>query len=132
MKRVLASGVFDILHPGHLFYLNEAKQLGDHLTVVVTADSHAEKTKRKPVHSEADRARLVKALEVVDEVLIGAEPYDLVATTRQADPDIIALGHDQGFDERALADELASHGIEVRVARLRHYPHADIRTRDLL
>lgn len=132
MKRILASGVFDILHPGHVFYLEEAAKLGDHLSVIITADAHATASKRRPLHSAAQRAAMIGALGVVDEVLIGADPYDLIAMTRRAAPDVIALGHDQGFDEALLASDLAAHGIEVTVVRINHYPHGNIRTRDLL
>lgn len=117
-QRVLASGVFDILHPGHLHYLEGAKRHGDHLIVVVTSDGHAEQTKRKPMHAEQDRARMVEALEVVDEVLIGKYPFDLLGTTRQARPDVIALGHDQPFEPESLARELSEAGIKVRVVRI--------------
>lgn len=117
-KRVLASGVFDILHPGHVHYLTEAKKLGDHLVVVITSDEHTKRTKRPPMHTAAERAALVAALAPVDEVFIGAEPHDLIATTRQANPDIIALGHDQDFDERELTQTLANAGIDVQVIRL--------------
>ena len=132
MKRVLASGVFDILHPGHLFYLVKAKEHGEHLVVVVTSDAHAERSKRKPMHSEADRALMVEALDVVDEVLVGAEPYDLAGTTRRAQPDIIALGHDQSFDEQKLQDELAAAGIVVEVVRIPEHQRLTKRTRDIL
>lgn len=132
MKRVLASGVFDILHPGHLYYLSEAKSLGDHLTVVVASDTHAAASKRRPLHSAEQRAALVEALQLVNAVQIGADPYDLVATTRRANPDIIALGHDQSFDEARLAKELADHDLLVSVVRLGHYPHGNIRSRDIL
>ncbi len=132
MPRILASGVFDILHPGHVYYLEEAAKLGDHLSVVVTSDAHATATKRRPIHTATQRAALVGALGVVDEVLVGAEPYDLAATTRRANPSVIALGHDQTFDEAGLTETLAGHGIRVKVVRLPHCPHGQIKTSDLL
>lgn len=117
-KRVLASGVFDIIHPGHLAYLTEARALGDRLVVIVTSDGHATASKHQPRHSETERARLVEALEPVDEVMIGRDPYDLIATTKAANPDVIALGHDQPFDPPVLATELKSAGINVEVVRI--------------
>lgn len=129
MKRVLASGVFDIIHAGHLFYLAEAKALGSYLVVVVASDSHAESSKRKPLHDAAERAEIVGALRVVDEVIIGADPYDLVATTRAANPDIIAIGYDQSFNEGELRQELAAHDIGVEVTRLTEFPRGSRKTR---
>ena len=131
-RRVLASGVFDIIHPGHLHYLRHARALGDWLTVVVTSDAHATASKRSPVHSQAERSELVAALRGVDEVLVGAEPYDLVATTRRANPDVIALGYDQDFDEAELERTLADAGIDVQVARVPPYPRPLAQTRTLL
>jgi FAD synthetase len=117
-KRILASGVFDVVHPGHLRYLTEAKALGDHLVVIVTSDGHATSSKQAPHHDQQARADLVAALEPVDEVIIGQDPYDLVATTQAADPDVIALGHDQPFDPPVLAAELKAAGISVEVMRI--------------
>lgn len=131
MKRVLASGVFDILHAGHLFYLKEAKALGDHLVVIVTSDSHATRTKRPPMHDEQERAELVASLKPVDEVIIGADPYDLIATTKAADPDVIALGYDQTFNETKLREQLFAGGIDVAIARLREFPHGTRKTRSI-
>lgn len=122
MKRVLASGVFDVLHPGHLHYLREAKACGDYLVVVVTSDGHAQLSKRPPLHSENHRAELLRALEMVDGVIIGADPYDLVETTQQANPDVIALGYDQRFDEGLLQSELAAAGLRVEVVRASRFP----------
>lgn len=109
-KTVLASGVFDILHPGHLHYLSAARTLGDRLVVVVTSDEQAEREKRKPRHRATDRAALVASLPPVDEAFVGPEPYDMAATVERAGADLVALGHDQPFDEQTLAKEL---GIEV-------------------
>lgn len=131
-KRILASGVFDILHPGHEFYLAEAAKLGTYLVVVVAADGHAERTKRPPVNDERERAAQIASLAMVDEVLIGANPFDLITTTRKANPDIIALGHDQTFDETRLKTDLAAAGIEVEVVRIPQSPGWRQSTTDLL
>lgn len=124
-KTVLASGVFDLVHPGHLHYLAEARKLGDRLVVVVTSDEQAEREKRKPRHRAVDRAALIASLPPVDEAFVGPEPYDMAATVERAGADIVALGHDQPFDEKKLGQEL---GVEV--ARCDELPgHA---TTDLL
>ncbi len=131
-RRVVASGVFDIIHPGHLHYLSRARALGDWLCVIVTSDEQATRSKREPVHSQRVRAELVAALRLVDEVVLGPEPYDLLGTTRRAAPDVIALGYDQEFDEDELEATLAEAGIEVTVARVDADPRRHRQTSTLL
>ena len=74
MKRILAVGVFDLLHAGHLHYLEQAKSLGDHLTVVVAHDDTVRKRKHEPVTNQDLRRRMVAGLKPVDEVVVGNPP----------------------------------------------------------
>ena len=120
MVRVMASGVFDLLHIGHLHYLSEAKRLGDELVVVVASDETVRKRKREPIVPQKYRAELVAALKPVDEVVLG-DSGDMFATVEKVKPDIIALGYDQNFDERWLMEELEKRGLRVEVVRLSHY-----------
>lgn len=129
-KVVLASGVFDVIHPGHVAYLTAAREHGDRLVVVVTSDEQAAREKRPPRHPAADRAGLVSALTPVDEAFVGPEPYDLAGTVRRAGAAVIALGHDQPFDERKLTEELAGYDLTVEVVRCERHPAAG--TRELL
>ncbi len=129
-RKVLASGVFDIIHPGHVYFLKEARALGDHLTVLVTSDGHAERTKRKPHHAADKRASLVKSLEFVDDVFVGSDPYSLRLSLEASNPDVIALGHDQQLDEEFLKEEAAQLGWAVEVMRLTKLPDT-LSTRDL-
>jgi FAD synthetase len=117
MTRVMASGVFDILHSGHLHYLEEAKSLGDELCVVVATDATVRKRKHEPITPEKMRVELVQALKPVDKAILGTEG-DMYETVRKIDPDIIALGYDQSFDERKLEMELRKRGLKARVVRL--------------
>ncbi|MEM3333979.1 MAG: adenylyltransferase/cytidyltransferase family protein, partial [Thermoplasmata archaeon] len=73
MVRVMASGVFDILHPGHIFFLEEAKKLGNELVVVVARDSTARKLKHQPIMNEDVRLKMVTALKPVDIAILGHE-----------------------------------------------------------
>ena len=92
---VLAGGVFDIIHPGHISTLNAAKTLGDVLVVVVATDNTAVKMKkRRPIHTQEQRQELVNSLAVVDLCLIGQE-NDIFKTVNLVKPQIIALGYDQ-------------------------------------
>ena len=130
MKRVLATGVFDIIHPGHLWYFEEARKLGDELVVLVTSDKHASDTKRVPKHDERERLALVKNLRLVDDAFVGNYPYSIAGTVERARPDVIALGHDQPYDEEKLAAEFADAGHPVVVRRIARYTGTDTSTRD--
>jgi FAD synthetase len=114
----MASGVFDIIHPGHIFYLQSAKALGDELVVVIASDRTVEQRKRRPVMCQEDRAKVVGALKPVDKVVIGKDTGDIFDTVREIEPDIIALGFDQGFDEKDLERDAMNHGLKVKVIRL--------------
>jgi len=117
MVRVMASGVFDLIHPGHISYLNQAKAMGDHLTVVVACDATVRKNKHEPITPEAMRALIVGSLKPVDEVIVGSEG-DMFGTVRKVNPDIIVLGYDQNFDEKELETKLREKGLEgIKVVR---------------
>jgi FAD synthetase len=117
MTRVMATGVFDILHTGHLHYLMEAKKLGDELYVVVATDATVRKRKHEPITPERMRVELVGALKPVDHALLGKEG-DMFEIVNQVEPDIIALGHDQQFDEAELEKRLRERGMMTKVVRL--------------
>jgi FAD synthetase len=100
MIRVLATGTFDILHPGHILYLQKAKELGDELYVIVSRDSMVHH-KPKPIIPEDQRLKIIQALKVVDDARLGSE-YDIYEPLNTIKPDIIALGFDQHFDVQNL------------------------------
>jgi FAD synthetase len=120
MTKVMATGVFDILHSGHLRYLQEAKLLGDELIVVVATDATVRKEKHEPITPELMRLELVQALKPVDRALLGKEG-DMFQIVREVSPDIIVLGYDQAFDQKKLEAELAKRGLKVKVVRLSMY-----------
>lgn len=121
-KRIMASGVFDLLHPGHIYFLEMAKALGDELVVVVARDEVVRRTKGEPLFNEQNRRQMVASLACVDHALIPDEiaAHRYYKTVLEIDPDIIALGYDQSFVEDALERELSKYGwygAIVRVAR---------------
>jgi FAD synthetase len=120
MTRVMASGVFDILHTGHVHYLSEAKKLGDELVVVVATDATVRRRKHEPITPEKMRLELVNSLKPVDRAVLGhhGDMFEVVAEIK---PDIIAIGYDQTFDEKALERELAKRGMNIKVVRLSRY-----------
>jgi len=118
LKVVLAGGVFDIIHPGHVYTLNEARRLGDILVVVIATDSTAVKMKRrKPLHSQEQRKLLVGCLSLVDAAVIGSDS-DIFRTVDLIKPQIIALGYDQVHQEKAILDGCKRISLRVTVARL--------------
>ncbi len=120
MTRVMATGVFDLLHSGHLHYLNEAKKLGDELYVVIATDSTVRRNKHEPVTPEKMRLELVQALKPVNRAILGRE-NDRYSVVLEIRPDIIAIGYDQPYDEKALEDELKKRGLNTKVVRLTKY-----------
>ncbi|NQE46071.1 FAD synthase [ANME-1 cluster archaeon GoMg2] len=120
MVRVLATGTFDILHPGHLLYLEEAKKLGDELFVIVARDVTVKKRKRTPIIQEEQRLKMISALKMVDKAMLGSEKdmYELLYSIK---PDVVAIGYDQAFDEEALEKELRKRGFNSEVVRIKKH-----------
>ncbi|MEM3030156.1 MAG: adenylyltransferase/cytidyltransferase family protein [Candidatus Micrarchaeia archaeon] len=113
-KVVLTGGVFDILHPGHVFFLEKAKKLGDVLVVVIAADATVRRVKkRQPIHSAKARARIVASLKPVDKVVIGS-PRDKFAVVRRVKPDIIAFGYDQPIGDFANLRKKGIRLVKIR------------------
>lgn len=118
LRIVLAGGVFDIIHPGHIHTLKSAKKLGDILIVVVATDNTAIKMKRRqPLHSQEQRKELVDSLLMVDCCLIGQEE-DIFKTVNHVRPQIIALGYDQIHQEKFITEGCKKIGLDAKVARL--------------
>jgi len=117
MVKVMATGTFDLLHLGHIFYLKEAKKLGDILSVVVATDATVRRLKHEPVNPEEIRLNLIKELKIVDEAYLGHEE-DIYAIVEEIKPDVIALGFDQIHDENKIKSELKKRKINVEVIRL--------------
>ena len=119
---VLASGVFDLLHLGHVKFLEEAKRAGGEnaeLVVVIARDSTVEKTKgRKPIMSEDQRRALVESLKVVDRTVLGYESLDIGEVIENIKPDIIALGYDQEEMEKQVRKYVDLHKTNVKIVRI--------------
>jgi len=121
MVRVMASGVFDIIHTGHVSYLQQAKALGDELIVVVACDKTVRKNKHEPITPEKMRVRIISALKPVDRAVLGKDG-DIFETVRDISPDIIVLGFDQMFSEKDLRKKLEDNGLgHIKVSRVSEY-----------
>lgn len=123
-KVVLASGTFDLLHLGHVKYLEEAKKAGGEnaeLIVIVARDSTVEKRKGvKPVIPENQRRALVEALKVVDEAILGYEEFDMGRVIEKIRPDVIALGHDSHLTglEQAVKKYVVEKGLNIKIVKI--------------
>ena len=117
-KIVLAGGVFDIIHPGHIHTLNAAKALADVLVVAIATDKTAQKMKKRPpLHNQELRCELVNSLSMVDVAIIGHEA-DIFETVKEVKPDIIALGYDQIHQEKFISDGCKQISLDIEIVRL--------------
>ena len=117
-KIVLAGGVFDIIHPGHIHTLNAAKALGDVLVVAIATDKTAEKMKKRPpLHNQELRRELVSCLTMVDSAIVGHE-NDIFETVKEIKPDIIVLGYDQVHQEKFIDNGCKRINLDVKIVRL--------------
>ena len=117
-KIVLAGGVFDIIHPGHIHTLNAAKALGDILVVAIATDKTSQKMKKRPpLHNQELRQELVSCLSMVDKAIVGHED-DIFETVKAIKPDIIVLGYDQIHQEQFISDGCKRINLDVEIVRL--------------
>lgn len=120
MVRVMAVGIFDLLHAGHLHYLEQAKLLGDELVVVVAHDETVRKQKHEPITAQDLRRRMVEGLKPVDRAIAGNSPsvpiFEILETVK---PDVIALGYDQKHSIEAIREGISKFGYgHVEVIRV--------------
>ena len=122
MKRVLVFGTFDILHPGHIYFLKQAKKLGDFLIVSLAREKFVRQIKgHKPLHSEKERLDMARALKIVDKAILGSTDNYIKHIVSQK-PDIIALGYDQRAFTADLKKKLSDAGLKkIKIVRLKPY-----------
>ena len=129
-KVVLASGTFDLLHFGHVRYLEEAKKAGGEnaeLIVIVARDNTVEERKgKKPVMPEDQRRSLVESLKVVDEAVLGYEGFNIDKVIEKIRPDVIAVGHDQDGIEREVRKVITEKGLNIQVAKIGRFGEEEL------
>ncbi len=119
----MATGTFDIIHPGHGYYLEESKKVGGNnarLVVVVARDATVRSTKRVPVVDEEQRVNVVKMLKPVDEAYLGSTT-DMFEIVEKINPDIITIGPDQTYNIEGLKKQLKTRGINADVVKIVGY-----------
>ncbi|MFA4818384.1 MAG: adenylyltransferase/cytidyltransferase family protein [Patescibacteria group bacterium] len=124
--KVLVFGVFDLLHPGHKYFLRQAKKHGKHLTVVVARDNVVYLVKgQRPNQNQTKRRQQIKKLKFVYRAVLGnlSRPhhYQMVKNIK---PDVICLGYDQKPNLKQVKQELKKAGLNPKFIRLKSYqPH---------
>ncbi|MFO8018268.1 MAG: adenylyltransferase/cytidyltransferase family protein [Promethearchaeia archaeon] len=118
----MVAGTFDIIHPGHIFLINEAAKLGN-VFVVVATDKNAKRFKGQgPIIPEDQRLEVVRAIKNVKKAVLGTRKSDTLKTVEDLNPDIIMLGPDQKFILEKLKKGLKEKGLgHIKVKRLEAY-----------
>jgi FAD synthetase len=119
MKRVVATGTFDLLHPGHIYYLEESAKLGDELFVIVARDANV-RHKPRPVIPEEQRRRMIASLKPVDHAVLG-DLHDMFRPIQEIRPELITFGFNQHFDEEKIRLALRERGLDIDLVRIGSY-----------
>jgi len=124
MKKILVTGTFDIVHPGHLNFFRQAKKKGDYLMVVIARDRTVRQIKgHQPLHTEKQRLTQLRKLGIADRVVLGLFG-DKLKIVQRLKPDVICLGYDQRVFIRHLKKKLAKRGLRPTIIRLKAFkPH---------
>jgi FAD synthetase len=127
---VLAAGVFDLLHYGHIRYLEESKKLGgpgSRLVVIVARDETVKRLKgTDPIIPEDQRRAVIEALKVVDEALLGFEDMDLDRVIQQIKPDIVAVGHDQDAIKAHVEKIIKAREMDIKIVQIEQFAEDEL------
>jgi len=129
-KTVLATGAFDLLHYGHLDFLEEAKKTGGknaRLIVIVARDKTIEARKgKRPIVPEDQRRALMEALKPVDDAILGFEDTNYEAVIEKLKPDVIAVGYDQSDIKRSVEEIVRKKGLKIKIFEAKKFSADDI------
>jgi len=120
MKTVMCFGTFDILHPGHLHYLQQAKKYGDYLIVVIARDETKWRQRKSIIFNEQERRQLISSLSMVNEAVWGY-PHNHLRIIIKKKPEVLCLGYDHSISEKTLAYKLARYGLHPIIRRISPY-----------
>ncbi|GBC71286.1 D-beta-D-heptose 1-phosphate adenylyltransferase [Candidatus Calditenuaceae archaeon HR02] len=118
---ILTTGVFDILHPGHIYLLRYAGRLkgkNGRLIVIIARDETVKRRKKRPpIFSEKERLILVRSLKFVDEAHLGYKPFSFRRVIKRFRPDAVVFGYDQDKIRSEFMEEAKREGWQVRVVK---------------
>jgi FAD synthetase len=124
-KTVLATGAFDLLHYGHLKFLQESKKAGGKLSklVVVVARDETVKERKgtKPVLPENQRRTLVEAMKPVDTAILGSKDFSIDDIIKKVQPDIITVGYDQEDMRKMVERVIGEHGWKIKIVQIEKF-----------
>ena len=124
IRRVVATGTFDLLHPGHIYYLEESKKLGDELWVIVARDLNV-KHKPRPIIPEEQRLAMIASLRPVDHAILG-DKTDMFRPIEDIRPDVITIGFNQLFDEEKLRKQLTARNLTPEIVRIGKFADSEL------
>ncbi|MCS7145672.1 MAG: adenylyltransferase/cytidyltransferase family protein [Nitrososphaerota archaeon] len=120
-KTILTTGVFDVLHPGHIYLLRYASRLkgrNGRLIVIVARDETVRRRKRRPpIFSDYERLILVKSLRFVDDAHLGYRPFSFKRVIERFRPDVVVFGYDQDKVRSEFMEEMRREGWRVKVVK---------------
>lgn len=118
MTKVLVFGTFDIFHPGHEYFLDQASKKGSELFVVVSRDETVKKVKGKmPVNNEQKRLENIKKIKIVKNAFLGSNT-DRLEKLKELNPNIICLGYDQKFMVPELMEAVRKNKWDIEIIRI--------------
>jgi FAD synthetase len=121
MKRVMVGGTFDIFHPGHEYFLREAKKKGDELIVVIARDQNVIRIKEKKArNNENERLKKVFESKIADKVILGNKGniFDIVEEIK---PEVICIGYDQQISKDKLKEEIKKRKMNIQIVRINSF-----------
>ncbi|MFA6392236.1 MAG: adenylyltransferase/cytidyltransferase family protein [Patescibacteria group bacterium] len=121
MRKVMVFGAFDILHPGHVDFFEQAKKHGDYLVAVVARDNTISQVKNHiPQKPQNERLEAVQNQPTVDRAVLGYEG-DKYQIIREIAPDVICLGYDQIAFTELLETKLKEFNLNTKIVRLKPF-----------
>ena len=121
-KKVLIAGTFDLVHPGHIYLINEAAKLGDVYVIVATDKNRELYSGEAPIVPEDQRLTVMKSIKNVKDAKLGRHDNDTLKTVEEIQPDIVLLGPNQKYSSRTLKKGLKEIGFnDIEVRRLETY-----------
>ena len=121
-KKVLIAGTFDLVHPGHIYLINEAAKLGDVYVIVATDKNRELYSGEAPIVPEDQRLAVMKSIKNVKDAKLGRHDNDTLKTVEEIQPDIVLLGPNQKYSSRTLKKGLKEIGFnDIEVRRLETY-----------